>query len=102
MYEPGLVLAIPTRYEPERGLSLETEGCRAATGKGVNHRTDGDRHERSAGASGSGGDAVAGVSAGKGRRGALRLDRVGAATLGVRAVAASAPRARCCSREGLL
>jgi len=69
--EPGAGRVIPVRNEPGGGLGLAIRRLGGSPpARYVDHRTDGDRHERSAGAhlgagaSGAGGHGVAGVPAG--------------------------------------
>ena len=69
-YEPGAGGMIPTRNEPGRGLGAAVERLKGSLPvRRVDHRIDGDRHGRSAGAHrgasapSAGGNAVAGVPA---------------------------------------
>src|SRR5438552_8424755 len=97
--EPGAGLVIPTRTEPGRDLEGAVRQLKGSLPAWrVDHRIDGDRHERSAGAhpgagaAGVGGNAGAGVSTGPGRRrAALRLDRGRAAALRLPSVEARGP-----------
>lgn len=88
----GKIKSFPTRNEPGEGERLVGRAAhQGQQARGIDHRIDGDRHERGAGthagagAASGGRYAGVGVPAGRGRRGAISLVGTGAASLRLQA-----------------